>query len=126
MTAFKSHKNTDSSPVLQKNPSEIAKFILDSSYLFNGWLVALTLLCLTLIFNLYIDGLQYLIATALLFLYLWFMLIAKLDQLASSIGIQSTAVYKTLLIPVIGTIVCYLNVVHLAMKLTNKNEFNEN
>jgi hypothetical protein len=26
---------------------------------------------------------------------------------------------------VIGTIVCYLNVVHLAMKLTNKNELSE-
>jgi hypothetical protein len=125
MTTIEKNKNIDASAEMQNTPSEIAKFILDSSYIFNGWLVTLTLLCLTLIFNLYLDGLQYFIAAALLFLYLWFMLVAKLDQLASSIGIQSSAVYKSLLIPVIGTIVCYLNVIHLAMKLTNKNEFSE-
>jgi hypothetical protein len=126
MTTIEKNKNIDASAELQITPSEIAKFILDSSYIFNGWLVTLTLLCLTLIFNLYLDGLQYFIAAALLFLYLWFMLIAKLDQLASSIGIQSSAVYKSLLIPVIGTIVCYLNVIHLAIQLTNKNELSEN
>jgi hypothetical protein len=126
MTTIEKNKNIDASAEVQITPSEIAKFILDSSYIFNGWLVTLTLLCLTLIFNLYLDGLQYFIAAALLFLYLWFMLIAKLDQLASSIGIQSSAVYKSLLIPVIGTIVCYLNVIHLAIQLTNKNELSEN
>jgi hypothetical protein len=126
MTTIEKNKNIDASAELQITPSEIAKFILDSSYIFNGWLVTLTLLCLTLIFNLYLDGLQYFIAAALLFLYLWFMLVAKLDQLASSIGIQSSAVYKSLLIPVIGTIVCYLNVIHLAIQLTNKNELSEN
>jgi hypothetical protein len=126
MTTIEKNKNIDASAEMQNTPSEIAKFILDSSYIFNGWLVTLTLLCLTLIFNLYLDGLQYFIAAALLFLYLWFMLIAKLDQLASSIGIQSSAVYKSLLIPVIGTIVCYLNVIHLAIQLTNKNELSEN
>ena len=126
MTTIEKNKNIDASGEVQITPSEIAKFILDSSYIFNGWLVTLTLLCLTLIFNLYLDGLQYFIAAALLFLYLWFMLIAKLDQLASSIGIQSSAVYKSLLIPVIGTIVCYLNVIHLAIQLTNKNELSEN
>ena len=126
MFAIKKHKNTDTSPVLKKPPYEIAKFILDSIYIFNGWLIALTLLCLTIIFNFYLDGLQYLIAAALLFVYLWFMLIAKLDQLASSIGIKSSAVYKSLLIPVIGTVVCYLKVIHLAIQLTNKNELSEN
>ena len=126
MFAIKKHKNTDTSPVLKKPPYEIAKFILDSSYIFNGWLIALTLLCLTIIFNFYLDGLQYLIAAALLFVYLWFMLIAKLDQLASSIGIKSSTVYKTQLIPVIGTVVCYLNVIHLAIQLTNKNELSDN
>jgi len=126
MTTIEKNKNIDASAEMQNTPSEIAKFILDSSYIFNGWLVTLTLLCLTLIFNLYLDGLQYFIAAALLFLYLWFMLVAKLDQLASSIGIQSSAVYKSLLIPVIGTIVCYLNVIHLAIQLTNKNELSEN
>jgi hypothetical protein len=126
MTTIEKNKNIDASAEMQNTPSEIAKFILDSSYIFNGWLVTLTLLCLTLIFNLYLDGLQYFIAAALLFLYLWFILIAKLDQLASSIGIQSSAVYKSLLIPVIGTIVCYLNVIHLAIQLTNKNELSEN
>ena len=126
MTTIEKNKNTVKSSEVQNTASEIAKFILDSSYIFNGWLVALTFLCLTLIFNLYLDGLRYLIAAALLFLYLWFMLIAKLDQLASSIGIKSSAVYKSLLIPVIGTIVCYLNVIHLAIQLTNKNELSEN
>jgi hypothetical protein len=126
MTTIEKNKNTVTSAEVQNTASQIAKFILDSSYIFNGWLIALTLLCLTLIFNLYLDGLQYLIAAALLFLYLWFMLIAKLDQLASSIGIKSSAVYKSLLIPVIGTIVCYLNVIHLAIQLTNKNELSEN
>ncbi|MCF8192937.1 MAG: hypothetical protein K9J03_01915 [Candidatus Methylopumilus sp.] len=126
MTAIEKNKNTDKSAEVQKTPSEIAKFILDSSYIFNGWLIALTLLCLTLIFNFYLDGLKYLIAAALLFVYLWFMLIAKLDQLASSIGIKSSTVYKTQLIPVIGTIVCYLNVIHLAIQLTNKNELSDN
>ena len=126
MTTIEKNKNIDASAEVQITPSEIAKFILDSSYIFNGWLVTLTLLCLTLIFNLYLDGLQYFIAAALLFLYLWFMLVAKLDQLASSIGIKTSAVYKSLLIPVIGTIVCYLNVIHLAIQLTNKNELSEN
>jgi hypothetical protein len=126
MTTIEKNKNTVTSAEAQNTASEIAKFIFDSSYIFNGWLVALTFLCLTLIFNLYLDGLRYLIAAALLFLYLWFMLIAKLDQLASSIGIKSSAVYKSLLIPVIGTIVCYLNVIHLAIQLTNKNELSEN
>lgn len=126
MTTIEKNKNTVKSSEVQNTASEIAKFILDSSYIFNGWLVALTFLSLTLIFNLYLDGLRYLIAAALLFLYLWFMLITKLDQLASSIGIKSSAVYKSLLIPVIGTIVCYLNVIHLAIQLTNKNELSEN
>ena len=126
MTTIEKNKNTVTSAEVQNTASQIAKFILDSSYIFNGWLIALTLLCLTLIFNLYLDGLQYLIAAALLFLYLWFMLIAKLDQLASSIGIKTSAVYKSLLIPVIGTVVCYLNVIHLAIQLTNKNELSDN
>jgi len=125
MTAIEKNKNTETNVEVQITPSEIAKSILNSSYIFNGWLVALTLLCLTLIFNLYLDGLKYLIAAALLFVYLWFMLIAKLDQLASSVGIKSSAVYKSLLIPVIGTIVCYLNVIHLAIQLTNKHELSE-
>ena len=126
MTTIEKNKNTVTSAEVQNTASQIAKFILDSSYIFNVWLIALTLLCLTLIFNLYLDGLQYLIAAALLFLYLWFMLIAKLDQLASSIGIKTSAVYKSLLIPVIGTVVCYLNVIHLAIQLTNKNELSDN
>lgn len=119
MTAIKPHTNVESNPVLQKQPNEIAKFILESRYIFNGWLAALILLLLTLIFNPYLNEVKYVITTAILFIYLWVMLLARLDQLATSIGIKSSAVYKTLFFPVIGTIVCYRNIMRIAINHSN-------
>lgn len=114
MTAFEPHIHAKSNPALQQSSLKTEKCLLDARYIFHAWLVAFLLLLLALIFNPYLHEVKYLVTIFILFSYFWFMLLAKLDQLAASLGIKSSVVYKTLLIPVIGTMVCYRNIMQLA------------
>ena len=77
---------------------------------------------LIMMFHRYIDVQIYVVITTFLFIYLWVLLLAKLDQLASRIEkIPHNLVYKSLLIPVLGTFVSYHFIQHHAVQITRNS-----
>lgn len=100
---------------LSKYSPDIAVLISDCKSMFHLWVASLILLLMALIFNQLLNEMKYVITASILFIYLWLMLHAKLDQLASSISANpKNLAFKTLLIPVIGTWRSYHSIMHLA------------
>jgi hypothetical protein len=93
------------------NPAEIERLFESTTYLFIGWLFALSLVLASGIFYHFYHQSSFLIIAGVLFFYTWIFLISKLDELASQINSRfSKFVYLGLLIPVIGTIFSYLKI----------------
>jgi len=72
-----------------------------------------------MIINKYHHALMYVAIATFLFFYLWALLLARLDQLATGIGKSpNKLVYATLLIPILGTFASYYYIQHLANQVS--------
>ncbi len=121
MTSLTPDPKASSSTSVKKQPIDLEDLVRDSSHIFYFWFTALILMLSMMILHRHISVLIYIVITTFLFIYLWVLLLARLDQLASRIeGIPRNLVYKTLLIPVLGTLASYHFILRHAQKIIVK------
>lgn len=119
MISEKSSPESNSGLAIKKQKTDLEKLIEESRNYFHLWLANLVFMLLIMILHRHINALIYVVIATFLFIYLWVLLLAKLDQLASKIEkISHNLVYKTLLIPVLGTFACYHFIQHHAEQIT--------
>jgi Ca2+/Na+ antiporter len=122
MVSEKSSPESNLGPAIKKQKNDLAELIKDSRNYFHLWFANLVFMLLIMMFHRYIDVQIYVVITTFLFIYLWVLLLAKLDQLASRIEkIPHNLVYKSLLIPVLGTFVSYHFIQHHAVQITRNS-----
>ena len=118
MVSEKSFPELNSGPAIKSQKTHLEELIEDSRSFFYLWFSNLVFTLLMMILHRYINVLIYVVITTFLFIYLWALLLAKPDQLASRIEkIPHNLVYKTLLIPVLGTFASYHFIQYHAKKL---------
>ncbi len=119
MVSEKSFPELNSGPAIKRQKTDIEELIEDSRNYFYLWFANLVFMLLMMILHRYINVLIYVVITTFLFIYIWILLLAKLDQLASRIEkIPHNLVYKALLIPVLGTFASYHFIQHHAEQIT--------
>ena len=122
MVSEKSSPESNLGLAIKKQKTDLEVLIEDSRNYFYLWFANLVFMLLIMMFHQYIDVQIYVVITTFLFIYLWVLLLAKLDQLASRIEkIPHNLVYKTLLLPVLGTFVSYHFIQHHAEQITRNS-----
>lgn len=122
MVSEKSSPESNLGLAIKKQKTDLEVLIEDSRNYFYLWFANLVFMLLIMMFHRYIDVQIYVVITTFLFIYLWVLLLAKLDQLASRIEkIPHNLVYKTLLIPVLGTFASYHFIQHHAEQITRNS-----
>ena len=121
MASLTPDPKTSSSTTAKKQATDLEDLIRDSRHIFYFWVTALILMLAMMLLHSHFNVLTYLAITVFLFIYLWVLLLASLDKLASSIeGIPHNLVYKTLFIPVLGTWSSYHFILRHAQKIIVK------
>jgi hypothetical protein len=94
----------------------------DSRHIFYLWLTVLIIMLSMMILHRHINMLVFIEIATFLFIYLWVLLIARLDQLANSINLTpNNLAFLGILIPVLGTFACYHFIQYRAEQITRSS-----
>ena len=122
MSSANSFPEPSSKTHIKGRQADLELLINDSRNIYYLWFTSLVLMLSMMILHQHINVLIFVVITTFLFIYLWVLLLAKLDQLACRImKISHNLVYLTLLIPVLGTLSCYHFIQYHADQITRNS-----
>ena len=101
------------------NPEHLKALLKETNHLFLIWCCCISFMGATALIYYVYQSITPVIIGTVGFAYIWIFLIAKLDELAIAVRYQHKQIaYLSLLIPVIGTIICYQKLDGLARLAT--------
>jgi hypothetical protein len=100
--------SNDNQPSKKMSFSELNSCLNETSNIFLLWLASFILVIVSGLISHFLHLNSFIIASTVVFIYLWIFLTSRLDQLAIEVNYQPKSIaYLSILFPVIGTIICF-------------------
>jgi uncharacterized membrane protein YhdT len=91
-------------------------YLRDIRFIYGLWLIALILVVALGVVSKFINLFPGLLVATFIFIYVWVLLVVRMDQLATMIGKPSWLGYASFALPVVGTIWVYSYLINSALE----------